>query len=39
MTAILDLKAQPHNSMPYVHIGVPFFMDFSNTKEEGNNLS
>jgi hypothetical protein len=25
--------------MPYVHIGVPFFMDFSNTKEEGNNLS
>ena len=22
MTAILDLQAQPHNSMPYAHIGV-----------------
>jgi hypothetical protein len=22
MTAILDLQAQPHSSMPYVHIGV-----------------
>jgi len=28
MTAMLDLEAQPHNSMPYVHIGA--IMDFYN---------
>ena len=33
MTAMLDLQVQPHNSMPYVHIGVMidvFFLENNN---------
>jgi len=41
MTAILDLLAQPHNYMPYIHIGV--MMDLYNVsvlkKEEKGNSS